>query len=59
MSKKSKIWLIVLVLFLLIDIISHFSIRADGNMFGIHLNYIASILMAFTAGAEIDNLLWR
>ena len=59
MSKKSKIWLIFLVLFLLIDIISHFSIHADGNMFGIHLNYIASILMAFTVGVEVNDLLWR
>ena len=50
MNKKGKAWLIVLLIFLLIDIISHFVIHTDGNMFGIHLNYIASILMAFTVG---------
>jgi len=60
MNKRRKIWLIVLVLLLLLDIILHFTVHVDGgHLFGMHLNYIASVLMAFTVGAEINDSLWR
>ena len=53
MNKKQKIWMFVLVFFLLLDIIIHFTLGENASAFGVHVNYIASIFMAFTVGLSV------
>ena len=49
MSKKNKVWTFVLTFFLMIlDIILHFATCETD--FSCHINYISSILVAFTLG---------
>jgi len=57
MNKKQKIWLGVLIIIMLMDIILHFTTYTESS-FGSHINYIASILMAFTIGIEITATPW-
>ena len=52
MNKKQKIWLIILITIMILDLILHFTLYKDGIV-GTHLNYIASVLMAFTLGLEV------
>ena len=47
--KRMNAWMVILILLLLIDIVMHF-IAYQSVGFGAHLNYLASILMAFTIG---------
>lgn len=53
MSKKQKIWIFVLIWFLLMDIIAHFALGDGASAFSIHINYIASVFMAFTVGLAV------
>ena len=55
MSKKHKIWLSILIAIMILDLVLHFTIYMDG-LIGTHLNYIASVLMAFTLGLEIADI---
>ena len=49
MRKRDKIWMFVMIFLLIMDIIMHF-VSFNSLGFGAHLNYIASVLMAFTIG---------
>ena len=53
MNKKQKIWIFVLAFFLLLDIIIHFTLGENASAFSVHINYIASVFMAFTVGLSI------
>lgn len=53
MNKKQKIWIFVLVFFLLLDIIIHFTLGENTSTFSVHVNYVASIFMAFTVGLSV------
>lgn len=57
MSKKEKIWTIFLIIVFLFDVIMHF-IAYGAVGFPLHLNYIASVLMAFTIGLQLQNFPW-
>lgn len=48
-----KVWLFVLMFFLIFDIVAHFTMASDASAFSVHLNYVASILMAFTVGLSV------
>ena len=48
-----KWWLFVLMFFLIFDIVAHFTLPSDASAFSVHLNYVASILMAFTVGLSV------
>ena len=55
MSKKEKIWTIFLSMVFVVDVIMHFI--AYGSVgFALHLNYISSVLMAFTIGLWLQNI---
>ena len=56
MNKKQKIWIFVLVFFLLLDIIIHFTLGENASAFSAHVNYIASIFMAFTVGLSVADV---
>ena len=53
MSKVQKTWIFVLIWFLLLDIIAHFTLGEDASAFSVHINYVASIFMAFTVGLSV------
>ena len=48
-----KVWLFVLIFFLIFDIVAHFTLTSDASAFSVNLNYVASILMAFTVGLSV------
>ena len=49
MKKRDKIWMFVMIFLLIMDIVMHFISYNDVGV-SAHLNYIASVLMAFTIG---------
>ena len=58
MSKRTKIWLWAMTFLMLLDIVMHF-IACD-TPFASHINYIASVLLAFTLGLCIaDTPKWK
>jgi len=50
MSRRNKIWLFVLNVFFILDVVMHFVNYPNATAFSEHLNYIASVFMAFTIG---------
>ena len=44
MSKKQKIWIFVLIWFLLMDIIAHFTLGDGASACSIHINYMSHII---------------
>ena len=51
MSRQKKIiWIFILTFFFLLDIITHFTSYSNMTSFAGHLNYFASVFMAFTIG---------
>ena len=54
MSKKEKIWTIFIIMVFLFDVIMHFAAYKTVG-FQVHLNYIASVLMAFTIGLQLQS----
>ena len=51
MSKKEKAWMFALIFLMIMDIIMHFS--SCNTDFSYHLNYIASVMLAFTIGLSV------
>ena len=53
MRKRDKIWIFTMIFILIYDVILHFTAYSSWNEFGIHINYVASVLMAFTVGVYV------
>ena len=53
MSKRQKIWLWVIIVLVILNIILHFTNCAEFSLFGVHINYSASILSTFTLGLMV------
>lgn len=51
MKKRDKIWLFIMIFIMFMDIIMHFT--TCDTSFSYHLNYIASVMVAFTLGLWI------
>ena len=51
MSKRDKVWTFTLTFLMVLDIILHFA-TCDSD-FSYHINYIASVMVAFTLGLWI------
>jgi len=51
MSKKAKAWLFTMIFLMIMDIIMHFTTCSTD--FSYHLNFIASVLLAFTLGLYV------
>ena len=56
MKKRDKIWLCVMIILMVLNIILHCTNCKDFSLFGIHINYIASVLSAFTLGLMVGDM---